>query len=113
MNYSVIPTRAFLKKSKKLLKKYVSLKIELMELFEELSENPHLGTPLGDNRYKIRVAVKSKGKGKSGGIRVITYLITENKEIYTIDIYDKSERDSVSDKELDLLIEKLKDEMDL
>lgn len=84
-----------------------------MELFEELSENPHLGTPLGDNRYKIRVAVKSKGKGKSGGIRVITYLITENKEIYTIDIYDKSERDSVSDKELDLLIEKLKDEMDL
>jgi len=113
MSYSVVPTRIFLKKSKKLLKKYVSLKVELMELFEELSENPYLGTSLGDNRYKVRIAVKSKGKGKSGGIRVITYLITENKEIYTIDIYDKSERDSVSDKELDSLIEKLKEEFDL
>jgi mRNA-degrading endonuclease RelE of RelBE toxin-antitoxin system len=63
-----------------------------MELFEELVENPYLGTSLGDNRYKVRVAVKSKGKGKSGGVRVITYLITENEEIYAIDIYDKSER---------------------
>ena len=113
MNYSIIPTRIFLKKSKKLLKKYVSLKVELLELFEELSENPYLGTPLGNNRYKVRVAVKSKGKGKSGGIRVITYLITENEEIYTIDIYDKSERDSVSDKELGSLIDKLKEEFDL
>lgn len=84
-----------------------------MELFEELSENPYLGTSLGDNRYKVRIAAKSKGKGKSGGIRVITYLITENKEIYTVDIYDKSERDSVSDKDLDSLIENLKEEFDL
>ena len=113
MNYSIIPTRILLKKSKKLLKKYVSLKVELLELFEELSENPYLGTPLGNNRYKVRVAVKSKGKGKSGGIRVITYLVTENEEIYTIDIYDKSERDSVSDKELGSLIDKLKEEFDL
>ena len=57
MSYKVIPTRMFLKKSKKLLKKYVSLKMELMELFDELAENPYLGTPLGDNRYKIRVAI--------------------------------------------------------
>lgn len=113
MSYSIVPTRIFLKKSKKLLKKYLSLKIELMELFEELSGNPYLGTPLGDNRYKVRVAVKSKGKGKSGGVWVITYLVTENEEIYTIDIYDKSERDSVNDKELDSLIKKLKEEFDL
>ncbi len=113
MSYSVVPTRSFLKKSKKLSKKYVSLKVELMELFEELAENPSLGIPLGDNRYKVKVAVKSKGKGKSGGVRIITYLITENEEIYTIDIYDKSERDSISDKELDSLIKKLKEELDL
>jgi hypothetical protein len=111
MSYSVIPTRVFLKKSKKLAKKYASLKIELMELFEELSENPYLGTSLGDNRFKIRVAVESKGKGKSGGVRVITYLINENNEIYTVDIYDKSERDSISDKELNSLIKKLKEEL--
>ena len=113
MSYSIMPTRIFLKKSKKLLKKYVSLKLELLELFEELSENPYLGIPLGDNRYKIRVAVKSKGKGKSGGVRVITYLVSENEEIYTIDIYDKSERDSISDKEIGNLIDNLKEEFDL
>lgn len=113
MSYSVIPTRVFLKKSKKLSKKYASLKVELMELFEELSENPYLGTSLGDNRFKIRVAVESKGKGKSGGVRVITYLINENNEIYTVDIYDKSERDSVSDKELNSMIKKLKEELGL
>lgn len=112
MSYSVIPTRVFLKKSKKLSKKYASLKVELMELFEELSENPYLGNSLGDNRFKISVAVESKGKGKSGGVRVITYLINENNEIYTVDIYDKSERDSISDKELNSLIKKLKEELD-
>ena len=111
MSYKVIPTRIFLKKSKKLLKKYVSLKEELKELFEELAKNPFLGTSLGDNCYKIRLAVKSKGKGKSGGIRVITYLINENEEVYTIDIYDKSERDTVNDKELNQMIEKLKKEI--
>ena len=57
-----------------------------MDLFEELSENPILGTSLGDNCYKVRVAIKSKGKGKSGGARVITYIITADKEIYAIDI---------------------------
>ena len=65
MNYSVIPTRIFLKKSKKLLKKYGSLKFELTDLFEELSENPILGISLGNNCYKVRVAVKVKEKVKA------------------------------------------------
>ena len=63
MSYEVIPTRTFLKKSKKFLKKYISLKEELKELFEELAENPFLGTSLGDNCYKIRLTVKVKVAG--------------------------------------------------
>lgn len=83
-----------------------------MELFDELAKNHYLGISLGDNCYKIRLAVKSRGKGKSGGIRIITYLIKENEEVFTMDIYDKSERDTVSDKELNQMIEKLKKETD-
>jgi mRNA-degrading endonuclease RelE of RelBE toxin-antitoxin system len=79
MNYSVIPTEKFKKEAKKLIKKYPSLQAELAETNKELSKNPTDGTSLGHGAFKIRVAIKSKGKGKSGGARIITYLVTENK----------------------------------
>jgi len=53
-----------------------------------------MGNSYGSNIYKVRLADESKGKGKSGGFRVITYVIEENAEstdIYLITIYDKSE----------------------
>jgi hypothetical protein len=59
---------------------------------------------LGNNCYKIRLAIKSKAKGKSGGTRVITFLRTKTERIYLIDIYDKSEQTSITDKELQALI---------
>jgi hypothetical protein len=62
---------------------------------------------LGKNTYKIRLSIKSQGKGKSGGARVITYLITENEEIYLLIIYDKSEYDNVDDKLLQQIIDGL------
>lgn len=65
------------------------------------------GTDLGNRLRKIRLAITSKGKGKSGGARVITYTITvqeEGIEVTLLTIYDKSDRENVSDKELlDLL----------
>ena len=79
--YSVKPARSFERDAKPLLKKYASLRQELATLGEELQENPMLGTPLGQDCYKIRLAIKSKGKGKSGGARIITYLVTDNKEV--------------------------------
>ena len=66
------------------------------------------GTPLGNHRYKIRLAVKSKGKGKSGGMRVITYVVVQNEKVYLTDIYDKSEQANVTDKELGELIKEIK-----
>ena len=71
MSYRVILTPRFKRQAKKLLKKYASLPTEL-QLFEpDLMDNPRQGQSLGQNAYKVRVAVKSKGKGKSGGLRVI------------------------------------------
>jgi len=94
----VIPTPYFERKFKRLARKFPSLGDALVNLEKELSDNPKLGEPLGANIYKIKVAAKDKSKGKSGGFRVITYLIQELKnshEIYLITIFDKSEEASI------------------
>jgi mRNA-degrading endonuclease RelE of RelBE toxin-antitoxin system len=81
-----------------------------MGLNNQLSLNPEMGTPLGNNSYKIRIAIKSKGKGKSGGARIITYLIDEHLEIYLLTIYDKAEFDSIDDKTLRRIISNIDNE---
>ena|SRR4051812_45453023 len=110
MSFSVIPSDKFKKEAKRLIKKFPSLKQELIDLNTVLEIAPETGTALGNNTYKIRIAIKSKGKGKSGGARVITYVVTDNKEVYLLTIYDKSEFDSVDDKTLKTIIESLNSE---
>lgn len=107
MSFSVIPSDKFKKEAKRLIKKFQSLKQELADLSSVLEEEPATGTALGNDCYKIRLAIKSKGKGKSGGARVITYLVTENNEVYLLTIYDKSEFESIDDKSLKIIIESL------
>ena len=113
MSVNLILTQNFQKEAKKLLKKYVSLKGELEKLETELITNPKLGTPLGNNAYKIRIAVKSKGKGKRGGLRVITYLeieilVEELATVFLLSIYDKSNTATLTKKEIKRLIENRK-----
>ena len=108
MSYSIIAVPEFLKQAKRLGKKYRSIKDDLSFLFEELEQNPALGTNLGNNCYKVRLAIKSKGKGKSGGARVITHILIENETIYLLSIYDKSEQDSISDEEIKELLKNIK-----
>ena len=74
MNYKIELSANFKKEAKKLSKKYPSLKQELAALFTELETNPAMGTPLGNDIYKIRLAVASKNKGKSGGARVLSFI---------------------------------------
>ena len=108
MSYKIIAAENFKKEAKRLLKKYPSLKQELAALETELGQNPSLGTPIGRNCYKIRLKVKSKGKGKSGGMRVVTLVITLSKNIHLLSIYDKSEKEDIPDKELLQLIQTVK-----
>jgi mRNA-degrading endonuclease RelE of RelBE toxin-antitoxin system len=108
MNYSIFPLLPFEKQLKRLVKKYPSLKKEYLELIELLEENPIQGDPIGSNCYKIRIAIASKGKGKSGGARVIANIIVEDKLVYLISIYDKSEQTNISDKELKMLLSLIK-----
>lgn len=103
MANSVKYTKIFEKYYKRYIKKFPSLADEIIELEALLIKNPTLGNDLGNGLYKIRLAVKSKNKGKSGGFRVVTYLITKsnnNFDIHLIVIYDKSEIEDISKNEL-------------
>ena len=98
MNNKVLLTAFFLRKAKRLLKKYHTLQKSLIELENALILNPKTGISYGSNIYKVRLADESKGKGKSGGFRVITYVIEETSNatnIYLITIFDKSEEASI------------------
>ena len=97
------PTNDFNKAAKRLAKKYASLFNDLDMLFESLNENPFQGAPLGGNTYKVRLAIASKGKGKSGGARVITCVKIVDDVIHLLTIYDKSEIKNITDEYLDEL----------
>ena len=110
--FDVVPTPRFLRQVKKLKKKYKSLVSELIEFGDSLSENPTQGTDLGNNTYKVRLAIESKNSGKSGGARIITYVITEQKEVYLVSIYDKSEISTIKDSDIKKLIKEVKDDFE-
>ncbi|TCD04380.1 hypothetical protein EZ449_17220 [Pedobacter frigidisoli] len=100
MVYNVKTISSFEKQTKRLFKKYASLKKELLELVKNIRIDPEIGTPIGKNCYKIRIAIASKGKGKSGGARIITNFVISDSTVYLLSIYDKSEKDNISDREL-------------
>ena len=100
MAYNIIVTAHFDKKAKPLLKKYRSLKSEIATLIDELAENPTKGDRITTDCYKIRMSIASKGKGKSGGARIITCVKVENENVFLLSIYDKSEQSDISDNDL-------------
>ena len=104
MSFEIIPTPKFARQLKKLSKKYRSLKDDFEGFEKKLLDNPIMGTHLGNNVYKIRLAITSKGKGKSGGARVITYVVIIEQKIYLMNIYDKSDKDSISKNEIKELL---------
>ena len=115
MSVRIELTDNFIRQAKLLLKKYKSLPQDLNQLQKDLLHNPRLGISLGNGAFKIRLRIKSKGKGKSGGARVISFMsnniisITNQEKsgpviVYLLSIYDKSETETISNKELHELI---------
>jgi mRNA-degrading endonuclease RelE of RelBE toxin-antitoxin system len=104
VSFEVVASENFIRELKKLSKKYASLKEEIEELGKSLSANPEQGKALGKNCYKIRLSIKSKGKGKSGGARVITCIFLVQEVAVLLSIYDKSEKENIETKELERLI---------
>ena len=83
------------------------MKVEYAALIEELENNPKKGIHIGNNCFKIRLAIASKGSGKSGGARIITHIYIENKAVFLLAMYDKSEQTNISDKELRELLSEI------
>ncbi|OYU95381.1 MAG: hypothetical protein CFE21_09530 [Bacteroidetes bacterium B1(2017)] len=109
MSYKVKTIGVFEKQAKRLIKKYASLKEELRQLVNELKENPEQGTSIGKSCYKIRISIASKGKGKSGGARIISTIVVTEATVYLLSIYDKSEKENLTDKELEELLKGISD----
>jgi mRNA-degrading endonuclease RelE of RelBE toxin-antitoxin system len=97
MSYNVQATAFFERELKALSKKHRSLINDLAALIEQLEKEPTIGTELGNSCYKIRLAITSKGKGKSGGARVITFVRITGNTVYLLSIYDKSTLENISD----------------
>lgn len=76
----------------------------MADLFDILEKEPGTGSPLGNNYYKIRIAIASKSRGKSGGARVITNFVIADDSVYLLSIYDKAEQDTLRTKELARLL---------
>ncbi len=107
MNYKIELSANFKKEAKRLTKKFPSLKQELANLFTQLETNPTMGTPLGNDIYKIRLAIASKNKGKSGGARVLSFVKITATTVLLFSIYNKGDIDNLSDKEIQNLIKGL------
>jgi hypothetical protein len=107
MSYSVKTIPFFDSEVKRIAKKHKGIKSDLAKLIDDLEKNPTMGTDLGQNVYKIRLAISGTNKGKSGGARVITYVVVLNEIVYLSDIYLKSEHDTV---DANLVVQRLKNE---
>jgi mRNA-degrading endonuclease RelE of RelBE toxin-antitoxin system len=108
MSYKVHTIPHFEKSLKRLAKKYPSLRVEYVALLDSLEQDPEQGTPLGNHCFKIRLAIASKGKGKSGGARVIIHVVVTDKVVFLLDIFDKSEQASISENDLSALLKMIK-----
>jgi hypothetical protein len=80
----------------------------MSRLIESLQTDPKQGEPLGKDCYKIRLAILSKGKGKSWGARIITHLYILRKTVYLLSVYDKSEQQNIPPSVIDSLIRQIR-----
>lgn len=104
MSFNIYTTDFFDKELKRLSRKYPSVKNNFKTLVDSLKEEPRQGQALGKDCYKIRMAITSKGKGRSGGSRVIACVKIVAGSVFLLSIYDKGVKGSISEKELDNLL---------
>jgi len=105
MRNRVILEKSFEKPAKQLSKKYPSFATDLLSLVDQLETNALMGSSIGGNVRKVRLAIRSKGKGKSGGARIITYVYIAASRVHLLTVYDKSDRSTISDDEIRNLID--------
>lgn len=104
---NIITSPRFDRELKELRNRYHSLKQDYKDFLESLQKNPLQGISLGKGIRKVRMTIKDKGKGKSGGARVLTYtalLAEEDGKLLLLTIYDKGNKSTMTDKEIKALM---------
>ena len=107
MSYKVVVATEFAKEAKRIAKKHIGIKSDIAKLVADLAIDPTMGTELGHNFYKIWMSISGSNKGKSGGARIITYVILDQETVLLTEIYLKSEHDTA---DVSILIQRLKDQ---
>jgi len=98
MSFEIQTTSYFDAEAKRLAKRHRSFIDDLQELRDNLLKNPYQGTELSPGIRKVRLAINSKGRGKSGGARVITftYLVNEKDGVVVLLLlYDKADASNI------------------
>lgn len=107
MSFSIVTIKTFDKRIKRLAKKYKSIKKDFIAFIENLQENPFIGADLGNGVRKVRMPISDKDKGKSGGARIITYVLKTDEDsgqVTLLTIYDKNEQETISKKDINELL---------
>ena len=108
MKVEIVLADEFKRQFKRLSKKYPSLTDDFIIFKQKLTAAPLQGADLGGGTRKVRMAIASKGKGKSGGARIITFNVIQHEddsiEITLLTIYDKGEISGVTDKYIKWLV---------
>jgi len=107
MAFDVVLTSGFKKELKHIAKKHRQILTDINLLIDQLAEDPTIGTDLGKNVFKIRLAISGSARGKSGGARVITYVKITAETVVLAEIYLKNEYDTV---DVNAVIERLIEE---
>lgn len=109
-NIIVSVTDDFSREAKRMAKKYPSFKKDFEVFLNSIKENPLQGAEITKDIRKIRLAIKSKGKGKSGGARVITFnILTDirNGQVILLLLYDKEDASTVKTEVIKQIVREL------
>jgi mRNA-degrading endonuclease RelE of RelBE toxin-antitoxin system len=99
--YKVIPTQGFIEEANALKRKYPNIKQDFLDLAEMLKRDPISGNvSLGKNCYKVRMPISDKGRGQSGGARLIINVVVKEHNVYVLNVYDKAGKETITEKEL-------------
>ena len=96
MSYRIEVAPEFARRLKKLSKRYKSIKKDYEDFLHSLQSNPLQGVDLGKGLRKIRMSIASKGKGKSGGARVIYLDVFEKEKLYFLFAYPKNVQENLT-----------------
>jgi len=95
---TVVETSAFARRAEKLL----SVE-EYEELVFFLALHPESGDEIPGTGGVRKVRFAAKGKGKSGGVRVVYYFFDDENPLYAIFLYGKNEQTDLTSEQMRLV----------